>query len=110
MDTSDKVLGQVLFSIFIGDLHSEFECTLSKSANDTKLRGAVDTPEVQDAIQKDLDKLEKWTYVNLVRFTKTRSKVLHLGQGKPRYQYRLGDEGLESNLAEKDLGVLVDII
>ncbi|GAB0184835.1 hypothetical protein GRJ2_000948800 [Grus japonensis] len=31
-----------------------------------------------------------------------------MGWGKPWYQYRLGDEGIESSSAEKDLGVLVN--
>ena len=94
------MVASVLFNIFINDTDSEIECTLNKPSD------AVDMPEGQDVVQRDLDKMERWACVNLMRFNKAKCRVLCLGN--PQYQYRLGDEGIESSPAEQDFGVLMD--
>lgn len=53
------VLRMVLFNIFVGHMDSGIKCTLSKFANDAKLCGVVNKVEGKNAIQRDLDSLER---------------------------------------------------
>ncbi|GAB0188306.1 triadin [Grus japonensis] len=84
------------------------EYTLSKFHDNAKLCGVIDILERTEAIQRDLDRLERWARVNLMKFNKAECKVLHMVQGNPKHNYRLGREWIESSPEEKDLGALVD--
>lgn len=90
------LLGSVLFSIVINNTDEGIKCTLSKFADDTKLRGAVCIPAGWDAIQRGLDKLQNWGHGNFRRFNKTRCKVLHVDQGNSQYDLRLGIKDLDT--------------
>ena len=102
------LLNLVLFNIFVSDLDEGIESTLSEFAEDTELGGVADTLEGFATIQPDLDRLEMWVERNLMRFHKSKCRVLRLGRNNHVHQYRLGDDLLEISSAEKELGVLMD--
>ncbi|GAB0209733.1 cAMP-dependent protein kinase inhibitor alpha [Grus japonensis] len=105
-----SILGPVLFNIFVSDMDGGIECNLSKFADNTMLSGVVDTPEEKDAIQRDLESLERWARVNRMKFNQAKCNILHVGQDNPKHGYRLGNEWIESSPEEKSLGRLVDEI
>ena len=103
-----SILGSVLFNLFISDREAGVECTVSKFADDTKLGGAADSLEGQEALQRDLDRLEHWAITNDIKLNKTKCQILHLGWSNGGHKSKLGEEWLESSPAERGLGVLVD--
>jgi len=60
--------GTMLFNIFINCIDTDIECNLSKFADNIKMSGVVDTIEERDVIQRNLDRLEKWTHKDIMKF------------------------------------------
>lgn len=89
VDTRDKwcpsgvQMGTSVTITFVNDTDEGVECTLSKSARDTKLSSPLDTPKGQDATQSDLDKPEKWAHVNLMRLQQGQVQGAAPGLGQP---------------------------
>lgn len=67
-----SILEPILFNIFINDTNSGIVCSLSTFADDTKLSDSVELLEERDAVQSDLDRLEEWACVNLMKVYKAK--------------------------------------
>ncbi|KAJ7396421.1 hypothetical protein BTVI_145399 [Pitangus sulphuratus] len=83
------------FNIFISDLDKGIECTLSQFVDDTRLGGNIDLLEDRKALQWDLERLDPWAKAYCMRFNKAKCQLLQ-------------EEWLESFLAERDLGMLIN--
>ncbi|PKU39905.1 rna-directed dna polymerase from mobile element jockey-like [Limosa lapponica baueri] len=83
----------------ISDADSRNKHTLSNFAGDTELSGAVDTLEGRGGIKRDLNRLEEWVCVTLVKFNQAKCKILLLDEDNHQYQHRLGEGGTQGGIA-----------
>lgn len=92
---------------FIDDVDDGTKCTLSRFADDTKLREVSDIPEGCTATQRGLNRLQKWAGMKHMKLSK---KAQSPGPEEEQLQapVHAGTIQLESSLAEKDLWVLVN--
>ena len=71
----------------------------------TTLSGVIGTIKEGKVIQRELDKLQMWAHLNLMRFNRSK----HAGSCTfLRTVFRIEEELFESSPTEKDLGFLVD--
>ena len=98
-----SVLGPLLFVLFINDLPDSVKSSVKLFADDLKLIGnAADHKSITD----DLEELENWENIWLLRFNPSKCKVMHLDfNNNPTLNYCLDGISIDTTEQEKDLGV-----
>lgn len=80
--------------MFSSDLEEVMKCFFMKFVDYAKLEGATDAPEGRAAIQRDLDRLEKWANRNPTKFNSNKCKVLYFGGKNPPAVIQVGGAAL----------------
>ena len=70
-------------------MDSGIEHILMNFADNTELSGAVNTLEGRDAIQGDLDRLERWVPTNLIKFSKAKCKTVAIPSTETHWRMAL---------------------
>ena len=104
-----SVLGPIMFLIYVNDMPVGIDSYINMFADDTKIMRKVKTMEDCNKLQKDLDKIYKWSKEWLMEFNISKSHVMKMGRSKyrPNKDYKLGEENLEETSEEKDLGIII---
>ncbi|KAJ7398435.1 hypothetical protein BTVI_125286 [Pitangus sulphuratus] len=92
-------------------LHSgylQWKSAYRVSAEQTDLSSICIKEKLNNFLQRDPDKLERWSDSNGMKLNKAKCQVLHFGHNSPLQCCRLGTEWLESSQVERDLGVWID--
>ena len=74
-----KVLGPILFVLYINDIDDSLNSKILKFADDTKLYGTVNSEAGIESLRLDLQKLVLWSTEWQMLFNIDKCKVLHLG-------------------------------
>ena len=105
------VLGPVLFVIYITDLLDVISSDGFMFADDTKIFRKITSLADALMLQDDLQKLEEWSNIWLLKFNADKCHVLTLGKFqdiKHAHRYSLCQYELEHVPSEKDLGITID--
>lgn len=105
-----SVLGPLLFVVYINDLPDVLEnnSEVYLYADDTKIFRRIEEQEDCRKLQDDIRALKTWSEKWLLKFHPSKCKVMRIGRSEVPEEHYVMDEIMESVVAEKDLGVIID--
>ena len=107
-----SVLGPLLFVLYINDLPDTVKSNVLLFADDTKIFKQVSCSDDATVLQEDIDALNRWSDMWLLKFNTDKCHVLTLGKFENithTHRYSLYGDELDHVFEEKDLGVIIDM-
>ena len=102
-----SVIGPTLILLYVNYLLDGLQSDGKLFADDAKIYRQIKGIEDRQQLQDDLDKLQDWSSMWLLKFNESKCKVVNFGTNNPKYGYRLGGVELAHSEQEKDLGVII---
>ena len=105
------VLGPILFVMYINDLLDGVNAGGVLFADDTKIFSCINDKKDASSLQSDIETLERWTNMWLMKFHPKKCHVLTLGKFEDidnAHQYQVCNNLIEHESFEKDLGIVID--
>ena len=102
-----RVLGPLLFLIYINDLGNTIVSKISKFSDDTKLCYSSRNPEEVFELQEDLNKLVDWANTWQMNFNIDKCAVMHIGHNNIQHNYTMANQQLTATEEQRDLGITI---
>ncbi len=104
-----SVLAPIMFQIYINDMQEGLNSYINMFADDAKLLRVIRTKDDCIELQKDIDKIYKWSQTWKLEFNAKKCHVLEMGRSSRRitWNYKMGEEVITKKKEEKDLGVII---
>ena len=105
------VLGPLLFVIYINDILDNIDSEGLLFADDAKIYRKITCRDDAKILQDDIQKLEAWSDLWLLKFHPDKCHLLTLGKFENImhcHRYKVSEKEIEHIFEEKDLGVLMD--
>jgi hypothetical protein len=102
-----SVLGPLLFLIYINDITKEISCNIRLFADDCILYKEIKNQEDSILLQRDLDKLVKWSEQWQMRFNVKKCSIMQISnkRNKTGYNYTMNNTILQHVTSHPYLGV-----
>ena len=104
-----SVLGPLLFIMMISDINENIEySSLSSFADDTRIKKAIQSILDTFMLQRDLNRLYKWSEVNNMKLNEKKFEHLHYGKHQKSNSYFTENSKIiKEKKSVKDLGVMI---